>query len=285
VLVSKPDVLLLDEPTNHLDLPAIEWLEDELKRLEIGAIVLISHDRRFLENLSRATVWIDRGQLRAGSRRASPPSRIGATRCSKRKKSNATSSTARIVRENEWMHGGVTGRRKRNVRRVRELRGPCASEVREQRHGRQCDAGRRRRRQLSGKLVIEAKGIMAKAYGERPIVKDLSIRIMRGDRLGLVGPNGAGKTTLIKLLTGALEPDSGSIRLGTNLELVSLDQRATNSNPIGPSPNALDGRPRRSGRDQRQGAPRRQLHEGFPVPSPNSAARPCACFRAASAAA
>lgn len=237
VLVSKPDVLLLDEPTNHLDLPAIEWLEDELKRAR-AAIVLISHDRRFLENLSRATVWIDRGVARRLEQG------FGAfedwrDKVLEEEEIERHKLDRKIVRENEWMHGGVTGRRKRNVRRVRELRA-MRREVSEQRQvtgNVRLDVAEGG---TSGKLVAETKA-MSKAFGGRPIVKTLSLRIMRGDRLGLVGPNGAGKTTLIKLLTGALEPDSGTIRLGTNLELVALDQKRDELDPNWTVADALTG--------------------------------------------
>ncbi len=237
VLVSKPDVLLLDEPTNHLDLPAIEWLESELKASR-GAIVLISHDRRFLENLSRATVWIDRGVARR-LEQGFGVFEDWRDKVLEEEEIERHKLDRKIVRENEWMHGGVTGRRKRNVRRVRELR-TMRREVSEQRNVQgnvRLDAAEGT---TSGKLVAETVK-MSKGFGGRPIVKDLSLRIMRGDRLGLVGPNGAGKTTLIKLLTGALEPDSGTIRLGTSLELVSLDQRRDELDPNWTVAEALTG--------------------------------------------
>lgn len=237
VLVSKPDVLLLDEPTNHLDLPAIEWLEAELKRAR-AAIVLISHDRRFLENLSRATVWIDRGVARR-LEQGFAAFEDWRDKVLEEEEIERHKLDRKIVRENEWMHGGVTGRRKRNVRRVRELRA-MRRDVSEQRQATGnvrldvAEGG------TSGKLVAETKD-MSKSFGGRPIVKNLALRIMRGDRLGLVGPNGAGKTTLIKLLTGALEPDSGTIRLGTNLELVALDQKRDELDPNWTVADALTG--------------------------------------------
>ncbi len=237
VLVARPDVLLLDEPTNHLDLPAIEWLESELKSLR-SAIVLISHDRRFLENLSRRTVWIDRGKARQldqgfGSFEEWRDKTLEEEEQERHKLDR------KIMRENDWMHGGVTGRRKRNVRRVRELRA-MREEVREQRHVQgnvRLDASEGG---LSGRLIAETKGA-SKSYGDTPLVKDLSIRVMRGDRLGLVGPNGAGKTTILKLLTGAEEPDSGTIRLGVNMELVSLDQKRDELDPNWTVRDALTG--------------------------------------------
>lgn len=237
VLVSRPDVILLDEPTNHLDLPAIEWLEAELQQSR-AAIVLISHDRRFLENLSRATVWIDRGVARR-LEQGFDAFEDWRDKVLEEEEIERHKLDRKIVRENEWMHGGVTGRRKRNVRRVRELRA-MRREVSEQRQvtgNVRLDVAEGG---TSGKLVAETKG-MSKDFGDRPIVKNLSLRIMRGDRLGLVGPNGAGKTTLIKLLTGSLEPDSGTIRLGTNLELVSLDQKRDELDPNWTVADALTG--------------------------------------------
>ncbi len=227
VLVGKPDVVLLDEPTNHLDLPAIEWLESELAKSR-AALVMISHDRRFLENLSKQTVWLDRGTARRN------PQGFAAFEAWRdaileEEETNWHKLDRKIARENDWMHGGVTGRRKRNVRRVAELHA-----MREEKRDKRSVQGNVRLEasegSLSGKLVIDALDI-AKAYEGRDIVKDTSIRILRRDCIGVVGPNGAGKTTLLKLLTGELEPDSGTVKLGTNLELVTLDQRRDELNP------------------------------------------------------
>ncbi|MEQ8823150.1 MAG: ATP-binding cassette domain-containing protein [Filomicrobium sp.] len=226
-LVGRPDVLLLDEPTNHLDLPAIEWLESELASSK-SALVLISHDRRFLEKLSRDTVWLDRGKTRRldqgfGGFEAWRDKLIEDEELELRKLDR------KIAREQEWMHGGVTGRRKRNVRRVAEL-----AQMRQQRREHRRVQGNVSMEvtegQTSGRIVCELRKV-SKSYGEGPIVGDLSLRILRGDRLGIVGPNGAGKTTLIKLLTGGLEADSGEIRLGTNLQIVTLDQRREDLDP------------------------------------------------------
>jgi ABC transport system ATP-binding/permease protein len=227
VLAPKPDVLLLDEPTNHLDLPAISWLEQELKGLR-SALVLISHDRRFLETLSKSTVWIDRGVAR---RNPEGFSNFETWRDAtlEEEEANWHKLDRKLVRENDWMHGGVTGRRKRNVRRVAELHA-----MRELKREKRDVQGNVRLQAseggLSGRLVCDAVHL-AKAFDDRPIVTDASIRILRGDRIGVVGPNGAGKTTLLKLLTGELEPDSGTVRLGTNLELVTVDQRRDDLNP------------------------------------------------------
>lgn len=226
-LAPEPDILLLDEPTNHLDLPAIEWLEEELKSLK-SAIVLISHDRRFLENLSRATIWIDRGISR---RLDKGFAHFEAWRDDvfEQEEIDQQKLAMKIKREEHWMTYGVTARRKRNMRRVREL-----ADLRKQKREHRGPQGTAKltaaEGEASGKLVIEAKGI-TKTYGDRPIVKDFSTRIQRGDRIGLVGPNGAGKTTLLKMLTGELTPGTGSIRLGTNLEMVTLDQKRENLNP------------------------------------------------------
>jgi len=227
VLAANPDVLLLDEPTNHLDLPAIEWLEARLASSRT-AIVLISHDRRFLENLSRATVWIDRGICRRMDRGFSA-FESWRDDVLEQEEVERHKLDRKIAREEQWMHGGVTARRKRNVRRVQELADMRSS----RRDARRAHGNVRMAASeggMSGKLVIEAKGI-AKSYEERAIVRDFSTRILRGDRVGVVGPNGAGKTTLVKLLTGALEPDAGTVRLGENLELVSLDQRRDELKP------------------------------------------------------
>ncbi|PVB59761.1 ATP-binding cassette domain-containing protein [Labrenzia sp. 011] len=223
-LAPEPDILLLDEPTNHLDLPAIEWLEGELRSLK-SALVLISHDRRFLENLSRATVWIDRGMCR---RMDKSFSHFEAWRDEvfEQEEIDQQKLAQKIKREEHWMTYGVTARRKRNMRRVREL-----ADLRKQKREHRGPQGTAKlsatEAEVSGKLVIEAKGI-SKSYGTRDIVKDFSTRIQRGDRVGFVGPNGAGKTTLLKMLTGELAPDTGTVRLGTNLEMVTLDQKREN---------------------------------------------------------
>jgi len=221
VLAPNPDVLLLDEPTNHLDLPAIEWLERELKSMR-SALVLISHDRTFLENIGRATVWIYQGTTR----------RMDQTFHGFEDWRDETLELMvldrhkldrKIVKELHWLNRGVTGRRKRNMGRLRAL-----NDLRSERRNQQAMTGTVKlavtEGQTSGKLVAELEHV-CKSYGDHEIVKDLSVRIQRGDRLGIIGPNGAGKTTLIKILTGMLDPDSGSIRQGTKLEMVTLDQK------------------------------------------------------------
>jgi ATP-binding cassette subfamily F protein uup len=226
-LAPNPDILLLDEPTNHLDLPAIEWLETKLASTR-SALVLISHDRRFLERLSRTTVWLDRGRAR---RVELPFSRFEEWRDQELadEEMQQHKIDRKIVAEEHWVHGGVTGRRKRNVRRMAELR--ALRQQRREYRGVQGQATiTAAEAEKSGALVVEAKGI-SKSFGDRKIVDDLSIRVMRGDRLGIVGPNGSGKTTLVTLLTGGMAPDAGDIRLGTNIEMASLDQGRESLDP------------------------------------------------------
>jgi ABC transport system ATP-binding/permease protein len=227
VLAPSPDILMLDEPTNHLDLPAIEWLEAELASLR-AAIVLISHDRRFLENLSKTTVWLDRGTTKINPQSFSF-FEAWRDHMLDIEEQEAHKLDRKIAREQQWMHGGVTGRRKRNVRRV-ALLAEMRTEKRDARKVQGDAVLTASEGTQSGKLVAEVKGV-SKIYDGRAVVADTTLRLMRGDRLGLVGPNGAGKTTLLKILTGQLEPDSGSIRLGANLELVTLDQRRDELNP------------------------------------------------------
>ena len=226
VMAPEPDILLLDEPTNHLDLPTIEWLEGELQSTR-SALVVISHDRRFLEKVSNATVWLDRGQSRRLNRgfghfEAWRDEVLEAAELEQHKLGKA------IEREEHWLRYGVTARRKRNMRRLGALH-----DLRARYRGHKGPQGSVQASasdaQESGKLVIEAEKI-TKAYGERTIVAPFSIRVHRGDCIGLVGPNGAGKTTLLKMLTGQLAPDSGTVKLGTNLEIATLDQRREDLN-------------------------------------------------------
>jgi ATP-binding cassette subfamily F protein uup len=236
-LAPEPDILLLDEPTNHLDLPAIEWLESELSSRR-GALVLISHDRRFLTNLSRATVWLDRGRARR-TERGFASFEAWRDEVLAEEERDLHKLDRKIVAEEHWMRYGVTARRKRNVRRVAELQALRQSR-RDARRAAGSVAMSAAEAERSGALVIEAKGI-SKSYGGGPIVADFSARIQRGDRIGIVGPNGSGKTTLVSLLTGALAPDSGSIKLGANLQMATLDQRRESLNPDWTVSEALTG--------------------------------------------
>jgi ATP-binding cassette subfamily F protein uup len=227
VLAPSPDILLLDEPTNHLDLPAIEWLENWLTQRR-GALVLISHDRRFLETLCRTTVWLDRGVTRRVN--------LGFDKFENwRDEHLAQEETVqhkldrRIVREEHWVRYGVTARRKRNLRRMAALQS-----LRQDRRDHRKAAGKAvieaNEAEVSGALVIEAKDI-GKALANQAIVEQYSTRIKRGDRVGIVGPNGSGKSTLVKLLTGALAPDRGTVRLGGNLQMATLDQNRESLDP------------------------------------------------------
>jgi len=224
VLAPQPDILLLDEPTNHLDLPAILWLEEWLKAAR-SALVLISHDRRFLETLSEATLWIDRGRTRLMARSFRHFEEWRDTLLEE-EATTAQKLGRKIAMEEDWLRYGVTARRKRNVKRLGDLHALKAQ--REEKKGDQARARARVQMQaaqadISGKLVAEARNI-SKSYGGRPVVTDFSVRIQRGERIGIVGANGAGKTTLVKLLTGRMQPDTGYVRQGMNLEMLYLDQ-------------------------------------------------------------
>jgi ATP-binding cassette subfamily F protein uup len=236
-LAPSPDILLLDEPTNHLDIEAIEWLEDELKALR-AALVVISHDKRLLANLTEATVWLDRGATRRLDR-GFAAFEAWRDKLLDEEEAERHKLDRRIAAEEHWMRYGVTARRKRNQRRVGELRA-LRTERREARRAIGDVKMVASDAPLSGKLAIEAERL-SKAYDDKPIVKDFSIRVLRGDRLGLVGANGAGKTTLVNLLTGALAPDSGTLRLGANLVMASLDQRRASLDPQMTLSDALTG--------------------------------------------
>jgi ATP-binding cassette subfamily F protein uup len=236
-LAPVPDILLLDEPTNHLDLTTIEWLERELDQRRT-ALVLVSHDRRFLETLSRSTIWLDRGQTRRIERG------FGAFESWRdevlaEEERDHHKLGRKIEAEEHWLRYGVTGRRKRNIRRLSDLQ-----KLRQARRAYRGAAGKAvidaAQAEKSGALVIEADNI-GKAFGARPIIDDFSIRIMRGDRIGIVGPNGAGKTTLINVLSGALAPDSGQVRLGANVQMATLDQGRESLDPTRTLAEALTG--------------------------------------------
>jgi len=237
VLAPSPDILLLDEPTNHLDLPAIEWLEAGLLARR-GALVMISHDRRFLSNLSRATVWLDRGQTRRLEKGfgAFEEWRDEVLAEEEREQHKLD---RKIVAEEHWLRYGVSARRKRNVKRLGNL-----FALREQRRSYRGAAGKAAlaaaEAEASGKLVIEAKRI-GKSFGGRKVVEDFSTRVARGDRVGIVGPNGAGKTTLVNMLTGITAPDTGTVRLGANLAMATLDQHRESLDPKSTLAEALTG--------------------------------------------
>ncbi len=237
VLAPEPDILLLDEPTNHLDLPAIEWLESELASLR-SALVLVSHDRRFLSNLSRATVWLDRGRTRRLDQ-GFAGFETWRDQVLEEEERDRHKLDRKIAMEEDWVRYGVTARRKRNVRRMGELAG-LRQTRREERRSLGTVKISVSEAATSGKLVIEAKAV-SKAYGDRAIVSDFSTRIVRGDRLGVVGANGAGKTTLLNMLTGRLDPDRGTVRIGANVALATLDQGRTSLSPNTTLADALTG--------------------------------------------
>src|SRR4051794_36082628 len=220
-LAQNPDVLLLDEPTNHLDLGAIEWLEEWLKRFT-GAFIVISHDRTFLTRLTRSCLWLDRGQLRRAE--------IGfggfeawTERVYDEEARAAEKLDAKLKLELHWLQRGVTARRRRNQGRLAKLH-----EMRAQRAAMLGSAGTAKlalaKDDVRSKTVIDADQV-SKTYGDRPIIRDFTLRIQRGDRIGIVGPNGAGKTTLLKLLTGEIAPDSGTVKQARTLSGIIIDQQ------------------------------------------------------------
>jgi ATP-binding cassette subfamily F protein uup len=224
LLAEGPELMLLDEPTNHLDIQAIQWLEDELKSTRAG-FVLISHDRAFLTALTRATLWIDRGQVR---RQEEGFERFEAWRDKVWEEEDIARHKLdrKIKAEARWAVEGISARRKRNMGRVRalgDLRAERASQIKRQgTAAMNLEAGPK-----SGRKVIEAKEI-SKTYDGKPILRDFSLLVNRGDRVALVGPNGVGKTTLLKMLIGELAPDTGTVTLGTGVEMAVFDQnRAT----------------------------------------------------------
>lgn len=219
-LISEPDILLLDEPTNHLDITTIEKLEEIIKKFS-GAVVVISHDRSFLTRVSNATLWLDRGIIHQTNRGFASfetwQEEILNQEIIKEKHLDK-----KIEEETEWLHKGVTARRRRNQGRLRRLK-----QLRQDRKEQIKKLGsvdlEIKEAAIRSKLVLEAKHIN-KSFGSREIIKDFSLRMMQGNRIGIVGPNGSGKTTLLKLLTAHLKPDSGFVRIGKNLEMVYFDQ-------------------------------------------------------------
>jgi ATP-binding cassette subfamily F protein uup len=236
-LAPSPDLLLLDEPTNHLDLPAIEWLEEELRSLSAG-IVLISHDRRLLEKLSRSIVWLDRGVTRRLDR-GFAHFEGWRDEVLEQEEQEFHKLGRKIAREEDWLRYGVTARRKRNVKRVADL-----ATLRRAKRDFNAQATQSKMAAadaaLSGKLVVVAENV-SKSFGGRKIVDHLTMRVLRGDRLGIVGPNGAGKSTILKMFTGVEQPDSGCVKLGTNLNVVTLDQQRAALDPAVTLANTLTG--------------------------------------------
>jgi ATP-binding cassette subfamily F protein uup len=226
-LVAEPDLLLLDEPTNHLDIDAITWLEEYLADYH-GAVVFVTHDRAFLQRLATRIVELDRGRLTSWP---------GDYATFLRRKDEWLANQAvqdekfdkRLAEEEVWLRQGVKARRTRNEGRVRALMA-----MRDERAARRDAIGSVRlqidRAERSGQLVFEADRI-AKAFGGKPVVRDFSARVMRGDRIGLIGPNGAGKTTMLRMLLGEMTPDSGEIRQGANVQIAYYDQQREQLDP------------------------------------------------------
>ncbi|MFL6757217.1 MAG: ABC-F family ATP-binding cassette domain-containing protein [Sphingomicrobium sp.] len=225
-LAQQPDVLFLDEPTNHLDLGAIDWLEEWLKRFK-GAFIVISHDRTFLTRLTKSCLWIDRGSMRRAE--------IGfggfeawTDAVYAEEQRAAEKLDAKLALELHWLQRGVTARRRRNQGRLAKL-----GEMRAQRAAMLGPPGAAKlglaRDEVKTKTVIDAdhvsKSFGAKDGTQRPIIRDFTLRIQRGDRIGLVGANGTGKTTLLRLLTGELKPDSGAVTQAKTLSGIVIDQQ------------------------------------------------------------
>ena len=220
-LAQEPDVLFLDEPTNHLDLSGIEWLEDWLNRFT-GAFIVISHDRTFLTRLTKSCLWLDRGHLRRAE--------IGfggfeawMEKAYEEEARAAEKLDAKLAIELRWLERGVTARRRRNQGRLAKLH-----EMRAQRAAMIGGPGTAKlavaKDEVRSKAVIDAEHV-SKSYGDRTIIRDFTLRIQRGDRIGIVGPNGAGKTTLLKLLTGELPPDEGKVERAKTLSGIVIDQQ------------------------------------------------------------
>jgi ATP-binding cassette subfamily F protein uup len=219
-LVQKPDLLLLDEPTNHLDIATIKWLEDHVYNYP-GAVLFITHDRAFLQRLATRIVEIDRGKLTSWP---------GSYDNFLRRKEKALEDEAvaeekfdkKLAEEEAWIRQGIKARRTRNEGRVRSL-----MKMREEREERIAQDGKARihieEGEQSGRKVIRARNV-SYSYGDEEVIKDFSIKIMRGDRIGLIGNNGVGKTTLLRLLLGELEPQSGTVKMGTGLQVGYFDQ-------------------------------------------------------------
>ena len=220
-LVARPELLLLDEPTNHLDIATIEWLEDEIRRFE-GAVLFVTHDRSFVEHVATRIVDLDRGKLRSWP---------GSYRDYLRQKAKADADEDRrnalfdkkLAEEEAWIRQGVKARERRNEGRVRALEAMRAERAQRIKRPRAARILLNESDELSGRKVIEARNV-THSFGGKKLLDAFSLRIMRGDRIGIIGGNGVGKTTLLRILLGELEPDEGSVSLGTNLEIAYFDQ-------------------------------------------------------------
>jgi ATP-binding cassette subfamily F protein uup len=226
-LVSDPDLLLLDEPTNHLDVEVTEWLEDTIAELR-GGVLFVTHDRAFLARLATRIVELDRGVLTSWPGSYADFLEKKAAALAEEERHRALFDK-KLAQEEAWIRQGIKARRTRNEGRVRAL-----EKLRDERRSRREVPGRAKlaieEAERSGKLVAEAQNVSF-AFGETPIVRDLSLRILRGDRVGVIGPNGAGKTTLLRILLGQQPPDRGTVRLGTKLEIAYFDQLRAQLDP------------------------------------------------------
>jgi ATP-binding cassette subfamily F protein uup len=220
LMAEAPELMLLDEPTNHLDIEAIAWLEQELKQTR-AAFILISHDRAFLRALTRATLWVDRGQVRRAEE-GFENFEVWRDKLWEEEDQQRHKLNRKIKAEARWAVEGISARRKRNQGRVRalqELRAERSAQIMRQGTAAMAFEGGA----MSGKKVMEAFGL-TKTFNGKQIVKNFDLTVQRGDRIAFVGPNGVGKTTLIKMLLGQVEPDEGMIKLGTNLDIAVFDQ-------------------------------------------------------------
>ncbi|KAB7623732.1 ATP-binding cassette domain-containing protein [Alkalilimnicola sp. S0819] len=226
-LVRQPDLLLLDEPTNHLDLPAIEWLEGFLREYQ-GALLFVTHDRRFLQRVATRIVELDRGRLSSwpGDYRAYLDGKQAQLDAEARQQANFDK---KLAQEEAWIRQGIKARRTRNEGRVRALKA-----MREELRQRREQEGRAEfgvgEAERSGRLVAQAEHLSF-GYEGRPLIRDFSATILRGDKIGVIGPNGSGKTTFIRLLLGELAPDSGQLKLGSRLEVAYFDQLRSQLDP------------------------------------------------------
>jgi len=226
-LVTEPDLLLLDEPTNHLDLAGIQWLEEFLQNWN-GSLLFVTHDRTFLQNIATRIVNLDRGMLTSWPGDYQNYLQLYEARLENEAKHNALFDK-KLAQEEAWIRQGIKARRTRNEGRVRALEA-----LRRERSQRRELQGKAKLKlenaDLSGKIIVEVENASV-GYGGTPVIKNFSARIMRGDRIGIIGPNGAGKTTLLKLLLGELKPDSGTVKLGTKLQVAYFDQQRAELDP------------------------------------------------------
>jgi ATP-binding cassette subfamily F protein uup len=226
-LVSEPDILLLDEPTNHLDIPAIEWLEKQLQAYK-GTVMFVTHDRAFLQKVANTIVELDRGHLSTWEGDYAGFLKFREQQLDAEERENALFDK-RLAEEEKWIRQGIKARRTRNEGRVRALKA-----MREERRQRRDQTGKAEfgmeSAERSGKRVVELEHV-SKRFGDNPVIDDFSTLIKRGDRIGIVGANGSGKSTLIKILLGELQPDSGTVKSGTKLEVAYFDQLRVHLDP------------------------------------------------------